>query len=832
MSKQFKKALVSVSLCLSGFILCQAMPAQAKMEEGQFCQLEAENIQETGIVKDTSSNETSEQTKTAKPAKKENKPDKKDDKAILPAPQTLETTKTAYQSVTLSWSEVAGAAGYQVEVSTDGTSYRVLKKLDAQTRSAKCGKLLTGTDYTFRVCAVDEGGKAGNYSLVHGKPALKKAAFVSVQPSKEEGIFLEWKKVAGADSYQLYRKKTGESAYQLLTTTAEITYLDKDALLNGDADGTYSYYVQAIRLVNGKGVSGKASKKTTVEWKREPAKLVSVEALDHRSSKITWQSLGYVDGYYLYRGKKEDGAYSKIKTITKKDVTSYVDKGIVPGKRFYYKICAYTQPQGEDAVPLELSDPMSVKTELAAPKISSAQVNVNHRSLTISWERQKEATGYRLYKSVYSNKKFKEIAELASGTDITYEDRTVQPGGTYYYRVKSLYQNKKYTGISAASATQSGSTLPGSPNGLKIEQTATDQLKISWNETNGAASYKLYRRVGDTGAFTCIANGQQTDYTDVDVKDGQKYYYRVSALGTAGEGTKCTPVSFSAGGIQFDTRTLKLCVGASKQLKANTLRRGRIVWKSDNPKVASVDSNGTVTGVLAGTAKITATVSGKSAQMTVSVTPGVKNGIDVSVWQPEIDWARVKESGVDFAFLRISYHNSEDTTFETKYADASAVGMPLGVYCYSLATTEEEAQEEARTALRILNGRKLDYPIVLDIEDGTAHKQAGMTKDKLHSIVEAFRQEIEDAGYSFALYSYLSFFQTNLDPSRLTGTDLWVARYGKLSLGHGYSGTGNVRFWQYNSGQYSGSDFHVDGITDDTGNLVPVDVNVEYGVDG
>ena len=71
MSKQFKKALVSVSLCLSGFILCQAMPAQAKMEEGQFCQLEAENIQETGIAKDTSSNETSEQTKTAKPAKME-----------------------------------------------------------------------------------------------------------------------------------------------------------------------------------------------------------------------------------------------------------------------------------------------------------------------------------------------------------------------------------------------------------------------------------------------------------------------------------------------------------------------------------------------------------------------------------------------------------------------------------------------------------------------------------------------------------------------------------------------------------------------------------------
>lgn len=795
--KRFKKTLMYFSLCFSGLILCQAIPARA----GAFHVEKA--VSETVEKKDTGN--------------------KKDEKVILAAPGTLEVTKTTYQSVTLSWSEVSGASGYQVESTTDGENYKVLKKTNVQSRTCKCRKLLAGTEYTFRVCALDGEGRAGNYSSVQARPSLKKAAFVSAAPLEAGGISLEWKKVSGADTYQLYRKKPGESAYDLVTTTAEQSYLDTDTL----SEGTYLYYVQAVRIVNGKGVAGKSSKKTKVVWKQTPASLLSVEALSYRSAQITWQRLEYAAGYYVYRSTKETGTYKKMKTISDNATTSYTDKGIVPGKTFYYKVCAYTKSEGQPEVPGEQSDPMSVKTTLAAPQLTAVEANVNHRSLSLAWGQQKEATGYRVYRSEYLNKKFKKIAELGSSKDVSYEDRSVQPGSTFYYRIKSIYKNKKYTGASAASIVQSGSTLPGAPIGLKIKQTATDQLAISWDRTHGAQNYQLYRSTKDTGPFVCIAEALQgNEFIDEGVKDGQKYFYRVSAFGAAGEGAKCTPVSFVTGGISFRTRTLKLCVGDSRELKYDTFRQGRIIWKSDNPAVATVDSDGKVTGVSYGTATVTATVSGKSASATISVVPGVKNGIDVSVWQPEIDWKRVQESGIDFAFLRISYHYLEDTTFESKYADASSAGMPLGVYCYSTATTEEEATEEARRVLEILNGRKLDYPIVLDIED-TVHKQ--MPKENLHALIEAFRQQIEDSGYRFALYSYLSFFQSNLDQTRLTGIDLWIARYGNLALGTKYTGTGNVKYWQYNSGQYAGSDFHVDGITDEAGSLVPVDVNIEYG---
>ncbi len=277
----------------------------------------------------------------------------------------------------------------------------------------------------------------------------------------------------------------------------------------------------------------------------------------------------------------------------------------------------------------------------------------------------------------------------------------------------------------------------------------------------------------------------------------------------------------------MSTRTLKVCVNVSKPLEASTFRQGRIVWKSSNPKIAEVNSDGMVTGISLGTATITATVSGKSTSAVVSVTPGIKNGIDVSRWQEDVDWHRVKKSGIEFAFLRISNHYLEDYTFETKYMNASAAGIPIGVYCYSRAVTVAEAEEEARTVLSILNGRKLDYPIAFDLEDAV-HKSATMTKENLHNMIHAFKNVIEKAGYRFVLYSYTTFLNTNLDRTRLEGIDLWIARYRSLTLGTGYTGTGNEKYWQYNSGQYSGSNSQVDGITDKDGNLVSVDVNIEY----
>ena len=91
-------------------------------------------------------------------------------------------------------------------------------------------------------------------------------------------------------------------------------------------------------------------------------------------------------------------------------------------------------------------------------------------------------------------------------------------------------------------------------------------------------------------------------------------------------------------------------------------------------------------------------------------------GVDVSKWQGTVDWAKVKQSGVEFAILRC-FASRKDTTFEANYAGAAAQGIPVGAYVYMYARTPESAVKEAQNTLSALGGKALTLPLFLDVED-------------------------------------------------------------------------------------------------------------------
>lgn len=154
----------------------------------------------------------------------------------------------------------------------------------------------------------------------------------------------------------------------------------------------------------------------------------------------------------------------------------------------------------------------------------------------------------------------------------------------------------------------------------------------------------------------------------------------------------------------------------------------------------------------------------------------ITRGIDVSEWQDTINWSQVKKSNVDFAFIRIAYGaNRLDKTYDYNMKQAEKAGVPAGTYVYSLATTTQEALKEAQLAIRKMDGYKVSYPVVFDIE---YDKMRNLSSAQIANIAKTFCDEVKKAGYYPMIYCNADWYTNKLDWSKMAGYDVWLARYG------------------------------------------------------
>ena len=154
-------------------------------------------------------------------------------------------------------------------------------------------------------------------------------------------------------------------------------------------------------------------------------------------------------------------------------------------------------------------------------------------------------------------------------------------------------------------------------------------------------------------------------------------------------------------------------------------------------------------------------------------------GIDVSHHQQAMDWDAVKSSGkVQFAMLRAGfgrYDDQVDKQFERNYAECKRLGIPVGAYWYSYATTVDEVRAEMELFLRTIQGKQIECPVCFDQE----YEQSilALTNAQRTAIVKTALEMLEEAGYYAALYCSRDWINTKLDAAELEAYDLWVADY-------------------------------------------------------
>lgn len=199
-----------------------------------------------------------------------------------------------------------------------------------------------------------------------------------------------------------------------------------------------------------------------------------------------------------------------------------------------------------------------------------------------------------------------------------------------------------------------------------------------------------------------------------------------------------------------------------------------------------------------------------------------KFGIDVSHHNGAIDWNKVK-SQIDFAIIKMGNIGDgnkfwADNSFEKNYNECSRLGIPVGVYVYSYTNQIDNIDDCARDTLKYLNGRKLQLPIYIDMEDKEIAPEG---KTKLTNLVITFNTIIEHAGYWAGVYANRNWYDNYLNKDIIKKKyTTWIATY--------TSGTDKYKD-EYDIWQNS-SDGKIDGINGrvDT-NYMYRDLMVEIG---
>lgn len=193
-------------------------------------------------------------------------------------------------------------------------------------------------------------------------------------------------------------------------------------------------------------------------------------------------------------------------------------------------------------------------------------------------------------------------------------------------------------------------------------------------------------------------------------------------------------------------------------------------------------------------------------------------GIDVSYYQGNIDWKKVKNSGVEFVIIRVGYRGYgsagtlvEDPKFKTYLDGATKAGLKVGVYFYTQAITTAEAKAEAKFVLDRIKGYSLQMPVYYDIEsvdyDTGRLDSAGLSKAQKTALCTAFCDTIIKSGYSAGVYANYTWLNYYIDGAGLGKKyPIWLAHY-----------TSNTNYdqrmdmWQYSgSGTVSGISAYTD----------------------
>lgn len=368
--------------------------------------------------------------------------------SLLPSPVGYKADPAGYDAISISWTPMTGAAGYQIYRSTSlSGSYNLV--LSTSTTPYKHMNLIPGTTYYYKVRAyslINSVRTYGAFSPVFSaKPALGIPASLKSTGTAYNTAASSWSAVEGASGYQLWRSTSSTGSYILIRTTTSTSFTN-----TGLAAGTTYYYkVRAYKTVGTSKVFGSYSVPVSVKPILSVPASLTASSSGYDRVKTSWAEVSGATGYELSRSSASTGTYTVVTTTAG---SSYTNTGLTAGTTYYYKVRAFTEASGTKVYG-GYSEVKSAKPVPGTPADFTA-VRVGSTSIKSSWSSVPGSSYYQVYRATSSTGTYSLIKTTSYPT---FTDSALTTGKTYYYKVRA-YRNvdgtKVYGSYSAAKSAR------------------------------------------------------------------------------------------------------------------------------------------------------------------------------------------------------------------------------------------------------------------------------------------------------------------------------------------------------------------------------------------
>ncbi|MFY9615690.1 MAG: N,N-dimethylformamidase beta subunit family domain-containing protein [Candidatus Dormiibacterota bacterium] len=438
------------------------------------------------------------------------------------APTGLTASGVSSSQINLGWNAVAGATGYKIQRSPDGSTGWT--QVGTSTAAAYMDMGLTAsTTYYYQVLASNSAGDSGASNVAFAttlQPAPAAPTGLTATAMSPSQINLSWTASSGATSYKIQRSPDGSTGWTQVGTSTTTGYSNTGL----SPATTYYYQVLASNSTGDSGPSTGASATTPVGAPAAPTGLTA-GAVSPTQINLSWTASSGATSYKIQRSPNGSTGWSQVGTST---AAAYMDTGLNPSTTYYYQVLA-SNATG-DSGPSNLasaSTPVAAPaapTGLTATAFSASQIN-------LGWTASGGATSYKIQRSPDGTSGW---TQVGTSTTTSFSNTGLSPSTTYYYRV--LASNA--TGDSGPSTVASAATpagAPGAPTGLTASAVSTSQVNLGWNAVSGATSYKVQRSPNGSSGWTQVGTSTAAAYMDMALAASTTYYYRVLASNGSGD---------------------------------------------------------------------------------------------------------------------------------------------------------------------------------------------------------------------------------------------------------------------------------------------------------